>query len=358
MAQEGSKRDKEFDDVFHHIPSFGSYQKKVYFTTSFLNFLLGPQFGLLVFAMGSPRFRCTTANVTCDVNKCCNNCTSYEFDEGQFTTIVTEWNLICDRAHIQATIQSCFFAGMLVGSIVGGVVSDAFGRRTCMFFSCGLMVAVGFASSFADCLSLLGLLRFFVGFALASFMLSAYVFAIELLGPNRRTMGGQINHVFWSPGYCVTAFIAYFLRDWRYLVIAMTLPPILFFITYKVFPESARWLIAHNRLDEAQSGLKKCGGKKGDPLNEEVLGALVDEIRKDQVERERHIKKYTVLDLFRTPKLRKRSLILAFNWFVVALVHFGFYLYVTNLAGSLYINYIIMNSCYIPQLFLSWYLME
>jgi len=90
MAQEGSKRDKEFDDVFHHIPSFGSYQKKVYFTTSFLNFLLGPQFGLLVFAMGSPRFRCTTANVTCDVNKCCNNCTSYEFDEGQFTTIVTE----------------------------------------------------------------------------------------------------------------------------------------------------------------------------------------------------------------------------------------------------------------------------
>lgn len=84
------KRDKVYDDVFHHIPSFGNYQKVVYFGTSVLNLLLGPQFGLLVFAMGSPRFQCATPNVTCDVNKCCSNCTSYEFLDGQFTSIVTE----------------------------------------------------------------------------------------------------------------------------------------------------------------------------------------------------------------------------------------------------------------------------
>ena len=84
------KQDKVYDDVFHHIASFGNYQKLLYFVTSGLNLLLGPQFGLLVFAMGSPRFRCTTANVTCEVNKCCTNCTSYKFDDGQFTSIVTE----------------------------------------------------------------------------------------------------------------------------------------------------------------------------------------------------------------------------------------------------------------------------
>lgn len=64
-------------------------------------------------------------------------------------------------------------------------------------------------------------------------MLAAYVYAIELLGPNRRAMGGQINHVFWSPGYCVTALWAYFIRDWRYLVIATTLTPILFLLAWK-----------------------------------------------------------------------------------------------------------------------------
>ncbi|XP_031564540.1 organic cation transporter protein-like [Actinia tenebrosa] len=355
-----AKQDKVYDDVFNLIPSFGRYQKIVYFTTSFLNFLLGPQFGLLVFAMSSPRFRCTTPNITCEVNKCCQNCTSYAFDEGQFTSIVTEWNLICDRAHIAATIQSCFFAGMLIGSIIGGLVSDAFGRRTCMFGSCVLLVVVGVASSFADCLSLLGLLRFFVGFFLASFMLSAYIYAIELLGPNRRAMGGQINHVFWSPGYCVTALWAYFIRDWRYLVLGTTLPPILFFLAWKVFPESVRWLIAHNRLDDAQKTLMKCGGKDGKPLNKEDVRNIVEEIRRDQVEREQktEAKKYSVLDLFRTPKLRKRSIILAVNWFVVALVHFGFYLYVNALAGSLYINYAIMNSIYVPHLFLCWFLMQ
>lgn len=83
------KQDKVYDDVFHHIASFSNYQKVLYFVASGLNLLLGPQFGLLVFAMGSPRFRCAT-NVTCEVNKCCTNCTSYRFDDGQFTSLVTE----------------------------------------------------------------------------------------------------------------------------------------------------------------------------------------------------------------------------------------------------------------------------
>lgn len=96
-----------------------------------------------------------------------------------------------------------------------------------------LQVLIGVSSAFADCLSLLGLLRFFVGFFLVSFMLSAYVYTIELLAPKRRAMGGQINHVFWSPGYCSTALVAYFLRDWRYLVVVMTVSPVLFLLAYK-----------------------------------------------------------------------------------------------------------------------------
>jgi hypothetical protein len=81
-----------------------------------------------------------------------------------------------------------------------------------------------------------------------------------------------------------------------------------------VFPESIRWLIAHNRLDDAHEVLMKCGGKKNEPLDEDTLKTIVEDIRRAQVEREKESKKYTVFDLFRTPKLRKRSLILAVNW--------------------------------------------
>ena len=42
----------------------------------------------------SPKFKCSTPNVTCGgINKCCTNCTSYEFDT-MYTTIVSEVSLI------------------------------------------------------------------------------------------------------------------------------------------------------------------------------------------------------------------------------------------------------------------------
>ncbi|EDO31179.1 predicted protein, partial [Nematostella vectensis] len=269
------------------------------------------------------------------------------------------WNLICDRAHIAASLQSCFFSGMAVGSLLGGLISDAFGRRLCMFLSCGILVISGVAASFADCLSLLGLLRFCIGFSLASFMLSSYIYMIELIGPQYRTMGGQISHVFYSPGYCLTALIGYFVRDWRYLNMTCCLLPAFFFLTWKVFPESARWLIANNRLDEALQVLSRYGSRSGsDPVDLVALKEGIKDIRRDQIEREQHAKRTSILDLLRTRKLRKRTLILAFNWFVVALVHFGFYLYVTSLAGNVYVNFVIMNSIYIPHLFFCWFLMH
>ena len=52
-----------------------------------------------------------------------------------------QWNLICDRAFLGATIQSCFFVGMLVGSLSTGIFSDAWGRKKCIFVSNAVMVS-------------------------------------------------------------------------------------------------------------------------------------------------------------------------------------------------------------------------
>jgi len=82
----------------------------------------------------------------------------------------------------------------------------------------------------------------------------------------------------------------------------------------RVFPESPRWLIAHDRLDEAQSIIESFGGKKGKPVNAEVLRTLLENVRRDQLEREREAKKYTPIDMFRTPKLRKWALIFCYQW--------------------------------------------
>ena len=52
-----------------------------------------------------------------------------------------KWNLICDRGFLGATLQSIFFAGMLIGSFLTGIISDAWGRKNCMFASMAITVS-------------------------------------------------------------------------------------------------------------------------------------------------------------------------------------------------------------------------
>jgi len=68
-------------------------------------------------------------------------------------------------------------------------------------------------------------------------------------------------------------------------------------------------------LDEAQTVIERFGGKKGKPVNSEELRALLEKVRKDQLEREREAKKYTPIDMFRTPKLRKWTMIICYQWY-------------------------------------------
>lgn len=59
-----------------------------------------------------------------------------------FALLLFQWNLICEKANIAATVQSLFVGGMMAGSLVFGAVSDFFGRRFCLFLCSALAVGL------------------------------------------------------------------------------------------------------------------------------------------------------------------------------------------------------------------------
>lgn len=93
----------QFDEVFKHVKSFGFYQHCVYWSLALLKFPMAFQFLFLIFAFGSQKFQCTSSNVTCPVNKCCQNCTSYSFDK-TFVSAVSE---VC----VYSTIRGRLYEG-------------------------------------------------------------------------------------------------------------------------------------------------------------------------------------------------------------------------------------------------------
>jgi len=48
----------------------------------------------------------------------------------------------------------------------------------------------------------------------------------ELFPANMRTLAGMSLQVFWAIGMCLLALLAYFIRHWRYLQLAITLPAV------------------------------------------------------------------------------------------------------------------------------------
>ena len=83
--------------------------------------------------------------------------------------------------------------------------------------------------------------------------------------------------------------------------------------TLRWIPRSPRWLIANNHLEEAHDVLMKYAMYNHVTVDSKHLKHVIQEVRKSDA-RKSAGKKYGILDTLKTPKLRKRTLILIFNW--------------------------------------------
>ncbi|EDO40414.1 predicted protein [Nematostella vectensis] len=213
------------------------------------------------------------------------------------------WNLICDRGYIGASLQAVFFAGMMIGSVISGMMADAWGRKPCIFACTTLMALTSAGSAYADCISLFALLRFLLGIGLTGVMLSSFVYSLELVGPKRRTLISALTGIFWAGGGLLNLLESYFIRDWRLLLFVYSIPAVLLLPLWRFIPESPRWLMLHGRLDGSLDVLAKFGGKKGQNVDTESLRGLLEQIKEDQLKMQMKEKRYGLLDLAQLPGL-------------------------------------------------------
>lgn len=52
---------------------------------------------------------------------------------------------------------------------------------------------------------------------------------MELVGPSKRMFVGIVVEIFWAAGVMILGGIAYFIRDWNYLQMAVSFPTLLLF---------------------------------------------------------------------------------------------------------------------------------
>ncbi|MBB6377461.1 AAHS family benzoate transporter-like MFS transporter [Pseudonocardia eucalypti] len=163
------------------------------------------------------------------------------------------WNLGPASA---GAIGSYALAGMLVGALGAGALTDRLGRRSVMLLGITWFSALMVGCSLAPTSGLLGLLRFLAGLGLGGVIPSAIALTVEYAPKARRQLYNAIMFAGYSVGGVLAALLALLLLPgygWRPLMAIGAVPLVVVLpLAWRFLPESAGFLLARGRVAEAE----------------------------------------------------------------------------------------------------------
>ncbi|NWY29469.1 S22A7 protein, partial [Pheucticus melanocephalus] len=272
------------------------------------------------------------------------------YDHSQFTsTISTQWDLVCEQRGLNQATATFFFIGVTMGAMVFGDLSDRFGRKTMLQLSLVCSLVFGMLSAASVSYTMLAVTRTLTGVALSGLSLIVLPLGMEWVDVQHRTFTGILISIFWSLGNMLLALAAYLVREWHWLLVAVTAPCLLSIVCLWWVPESARWLIAKGKVKQAHRHLLRCARMNG---RKDFAENMTLKMYAQRMALQREYKNmggsYSYISLFRTPVLRKISVCSGVVWFGVAFSYYGLSMNLTGFGLSIYLSQFVFAVIEIP----------
>ena len=265
-------------------------------------------------------------------------CTRWDYDRSDWPeTVVSQFNLVCDQEYWRSLSQSLYMLGIMVGSFVSGILSDKFGRKKVTLVGATGQLIFGVAVSFSPSVQVFTLLRFCVAVCSISMFTCGYVYCMEIIGGNWGTYVGIGLEIPWSFAFMLLPVMSWAFPAWNHFQLSVTIPIVLIILLLSIpgmAPESPRWLIIQGRTEEAEIILERA-----EKMNGREKKKIVESVNKEERET---VDDSNMLDLFKTPGLRRATLIMYYLFFTNSFVYYGLTLNSGKLIpGDLYINIIV-----------------
>ncbi|XP_052000953.1 solute carrier family 22 member 7 [Xyrauchen texanus] len=284
----------------------------------------------------------------------CQN--GWKYDNSTFiSTLATQWDLVCEKRAMNKLTTTIFFIGVMFGAAAFGSLSAIFGRKPMLLVSYLTGTGFGLGSAFSSSFIMFAVLRFFTGFSITGIVIIASVLNVEWVSIEQRKLVGVIDSLSWTFAIMSLSLIAYCIRDWRWLTVAISLPNIISIITWWWVPESARWLIANGKVDKAHYYLHKCAIMN---RREDVTLRIKPEDLANIIVTDRGNRKYSYLDLVRTPKMRRLALLTGITWFSVAIVAYGIGFNISGFGLNIYFTQFVYGAIEVPAKLIIYYLLD
>ncbi|KAK3767346.1 hypothetical protein RRG08_039162 [Elysia crispata] len=379
----GDSGNKTFEDIFHIIGHNGRFQIMLLVIVILTNVIVELQNVNTVFTLTTPKHRCKVPDLEQDsyaidserqaqlvdryipkvkdggYKKChilptipnvndtksstavFNNgtsgnvteCSEWVYDKTVMKeNLVSKLDLVCERTVIRSHVNMMLFGGKMAAAFLQGYFSDLFGRRPSLIISCCGMLVTAVGSAFVfDTISLL-ISRFMAGFLATYLYLSIYVLGIEFLTIQQRSLLSMFTRLIFGICDLYMALMAYLLRDWQYLLLAFAWPAVFALVSSWFMPESPRWLISKNRVEQAEKQIQRIAKMNGKTVPKDIM---------QQMGKSNEKAKHTMLQLFGDVKLTIRWTILYINWIVMCMSAYGLAFNISNMGGNIFINFAI-----------------
>ncbi|KFM62071.1 Organic cation transporter 1, partial [Stegodyphus mimosarum] len=286
----------------------------------------------------------------------CNHGWVYQKDWYE-ETIVSQWDLVCDKNYLPSLVLTLANAGSVLGTFLFSAVADKQGRKTAFLANIVVAVVSGVLSILSPTFAVFAILRTVTGSTVPANFQLPYIITVEQVGSRQRSFLVCISWLLWTLGACCLAMVAYISRHWTTLGLLTTLP-FGAFLAYKSYlKQSPRFLMTQARCEEAADVIEKIAKINGCKIPSELLPKL-KKISENVKSNDVSATNESMLDLFKYPQLRKKLFVVTLNWTAIAVAYFGLTLNVTNLGKNDFLNFFLLSAVELPAFPLALLMME
>ncbi|MBN2479986.1 MAG: sugar porter family MFS transporter [Parachlamydiales bacterium] len=159
----------------------------------------------------------------------------------------------------QQFLVSIILIGGLLGSYVGGFLSDKFGRKKTFFISLSILIISTLMQGFSQGKEHLMISRFIAGISIGIFTAIVPMYIAEISDPKYRGRLVSLYQFFLVSGILISNFVGVYFsksQNWQMMFILGIVPAIFMFLGCFFIPESPSWLSIKNRQSKAIEVLK------------------------------------------------------------------------------------------------------
>ena len=237
--------------------------------------------------------------------------------------LAKDWALAPEQVGL---IGSIGLFGMAIGAVMAGSLADKFGRKnifaaTVILYS----VSTGLCAIAWSYESLL-VFRFLVGFGLGGELPVAATLVSEYAPAHLRGRFIVLLESFWAVGWLAAALLSYFFLPvfgWKAAFLLGSLPALYVFIIRLHMPESIRYLVSKNRIDEAKEiilNLEKQLKVDSKPFNNNSALRIPNS----------ELNQPSPVTLF-NPQFRVRTIMLWLTWFGIVFSYYGIFMWLPSI---------------------------